>query len=368
MAARTIPVFDSCRQHHTLKTEIHEAIERVFSTGNFILGDEVAAFEEEVAAFVGTRYAVACACGTDALHLAIRAAGIGEGDEVITSAFSFVATAEAILHAGATPVFADVNPETFTLDPAAVEAALSPKVKAILPVHLYGHPADMNALQAIAERHALIIIEDCAQAFGARYGSNRVGSLSLAGCHSFFPTKNLGGGGDGGGVTTDDRNIAQRIRRLRNHGCDGAVARHKTVGYNSRLDEIQAAILRVKLRYLEEFNRKRRQLAAAYTAILQGHLQTPYSTAGCKHAFNQYTVLCRQRDIVAAALDEAKISSRIYYPLPLPEQPSLRNKCRSNGHGETTRITRECLSLPMFPELSPEDVRHVAGTIVRALG
>lgn len=368
MTARTIPVFDSRQQYHALKTEIHEAIGRVFTTGNFILGAEVAAFETEIAAFVGTRYAVSCACGTDALHLAIRAAGIGKGDEVITSALSFVATAEAILHAGATPVFVDINPASFTLDPVAIEAALSPRVKAILPVHLYGHPADMDAAKAIAKRHSLIVIEDCAQAFGARYNNHRAGSLSLAGCHSFFPTKNLGGYGDCGLVTTNDEELARRIRRLRNHGGDSANASHEIVGYNSRLDEIQAAILRVKLKHLETFIHKRRQLASVYTAVLRSHLQTPCSGAKCEHAFNQYTVLCnRQRDTVTAALKKAKIGSRVYYPLPLPEQPSLRNLCRSEEYGKAARVSRECLSLPMFPELPVEDARRVADTIVRAL-
>ena len=363
---KTIPCFDLSRQHRILGVEIHEAVERVFTAGNFILGEEVAAFEKEIAAFVGTRYAVSCACGTDSLHLALRAAGIGAGDEVITGALSFVATAEAVLYTGATPVFADINPATFTLDPAGVEAALSPKTRAIMPVHLYGHPADMNALQAIAERHDLVLIEDCAQALGARYENRRAGSLALAGCHSFFPTKNLGGCGDGGLVTTDDEDLAQRMRMLRNHGRDAA-AGHRIVGYNSRLDEIQAAILRVKLKSLDTFNRQRRQLASIYTNALQAYLQTPGEAAGCEHVFNQYTVLCEDRATLQAALDKAKIGNRVYYPQTLPEQNSLQKLFRSTGCGQALRVSRRCLSLPMFPELPAEDAQYIADTVVGVL-
>ena len=363
---KTIPSFDLSRQHRLLNTRIHEAIDRVFTAGNFILGDEVAAFEKEIAAFVGTRYAVACACGTDALHLALRAAGIDKGDEVITSAFSFVATAEAVLHAGATPVLVDISPTTFTLDPTAVEAALSPQTRGIVAVHLYGHPADMNALKDIAERHDLVFIEDCAQAFGARYQKHYVGSLALAGCHSFFPTKNLGGCGDGGLVTTNDEDLAQRMRLLRNHG-QNTTAGHRIIGYNSRLDEIQAAILRVKLESLKTFNRQRRKLASVYTAALRTHLQTPTEMAECEHAFNQYTVLCKHRDAVKAALDKAKIGSRVYYPRTLPEQASLRDLCRSTEYTQALRASRQCLSLPMFPELPIESAEYIADTIVRAL-
>ncbi len=363
---RAIPSFDLSQQHRVLNSKIDAAIKRVFTTGNFILGEEVAMFEKEVAAFIGTRHAIACACGTDALQLALCAAGVGNGDEVITSAFSFVATAEAILHAGATPVLVDIDPATFTLDPAAVEAALSAKTRGIMPVHLYGHPAEMNTLQAIAERHDLVLIEDCAQAFGARYGNRYAGALALAGCHSFFPTKNLGGCGDGGLVTTNDEELAQRMRMLRNHGRDNAEG-HRIIGYNSRLNEIQAAVLRVKLRSLKDFNQRRRRLASVYTAALQGSLQTPTETAECEHAFNQYTVLCERRDAIKTALDKAKIGSRIYYPRTLPEQTSLQNLFRGTEYDQALRVSRQCLSLPMFPELPVEDAEYIADTIVGAL-
>ena len=357
-----IPSFDLGEQHRALREEIDAALERVFKSGRFILGEEVSGFEEEVAAFVGTREAVACASGTDALHLALRAAGAGAGDEVIVSAFSFIATAEAVLYTGATPVFADVDPATLTLDPASVETALTPKTRAIIAVHLYGHPADMNSLSEIADRHGLILIEDCAQAFGARRDNRCVGAMSLAGCHSFFPTKNLGACGDGGMVTTDDEALAKRVRLLRNHG-DAGDSRHRIVGYNSRLDELQAAVLRVKLRHVNTFNRKRRRLAALYTEALQKHLQTPSCDTGCEHVFNQYTVRSHRRNELISMLDREGIGSRVYYRLPLTEQPCLRGVARSVNCGQAARAARECLSLPMFPELAARDVERVAAVI-----
>ena len=357
-----IPAFDLIEQHRALADEVRAALERVFARGRFILDEEVEAFEQEAAAFIGVREAVACGSGTDALHLALLAAGVGAGDEVVTGAFSFIAPAEAALYAGAVPVFADVDPVSFTLDPGSVESALSPKTRAIVAVHLYGHPADVDALSLLAEKHGLALIEDCAQAFGARRNGRCVGSTSLAGCHSFFPTKNLGACGDGGMVTTDDANLARRLRLLRNHGSPGG-HRHEVVGYNSRLDEIQAAILRVKLKHVERFVRQRRELAALYTDALQGRVQTPACAEECEHAFNQYTVLSERRDEIATALDAAQIGNRIYYPTPLTEQPSLRGVCRSVDCRQAERIARRCLSLPMFPELPLQDAERVAAAV-----
>ena len=361
-----IPLFDLTAQHAALDGEIRAAIDRVFVSGRFILADEVATLEQKVATFVGVREAVACASGTDALHLALRGAGAGPGDEVITSAFSFIASAEAALHVGATPIFADVNPTTFTLDPASVEAALSPKTRAIVAVHLYGHPADADALLAIAAPRNIALIEDCAQAFGARYKSQRAGSLALAGAHSFFPTKIFSGCGDGGMITTDDEGLARRLRQLRNHGALPGERREIT-GYNSRLDEIQAAILRVKLRHVEEFIRKRREIAAVYTDALQDYVQTPTTATDCEHAFNQYTVLSDRRNTITAALNKAGIGNRIYYPTALPDEPALRNVCRTVDYKESQRAARQCLSLPMFPELPLSDARRVAATVIKAL-
>ena len=360
MPISPIPAFDLIAQHRALSAEIHAAIERVLDSGRFILGEEVAAYEQEIAAFVGVREAVSCASGTDALHLALCAAGIGEKDEVITSAFSFIATAEAVLYTGATPVFADIDPATFTLSPASVESALSSKTRAIIAVHLYGHPADMEVLSAIAEQHNLVLIEDCAQAFGAKRNGRYAGAMAHLGCHSFFPTKNLGGYGDGGMITTDDTNLATRVRLLRNHGGPD----HEIIGYNSRLDEIQAAILRVKLRYVKTFNQKRREIAAAYTAAVQPRqLQTPGYAAECEHVFNQYTIRCQRRGAIKAALDEAQIGNRVYYPVPLTEESSLRSVSRSVNCDQAARAARECLSLPMFPELPVRDVARVAAVI-----
>ncbi len=361
-----VPAFDLGAQHRALSKELHDAVDRVLASGSFILGAEGAALEKEIAAYLGVREAVGCASGTDALHLALRAAEIGVGDEVITSAFSFIATAEAVLHTGATPVLADIDPASFTLAPESVEQALSDKTRAILAVHLYGHPADMDALAQLAERHRLILVEDCAQAFGARYRERFAGALSLAGCHSFYPSKNLGACGDAGMITTDDADFAQQLRQLRHHGSADGTG-HEIIGYNSRLDEIQAAILRVKLRHIDDFNRKRCTLAALYTRTLQEQLQTPVCAAGCEHVFNQYTIVCEQRDAVAATLAEQGIGSRIYYPTPLSEEAALRGVCRSVDCTQAARVARQCLSLPMFPELTEQDALRVAAATLRAL-
>ena len=366
MVPPPIPFFDLREQHRALSAEIDAAVKRVFASGRFILGEEGEALEREVAAFTGTRHAVACASGTDALHLALRAAKVGAGDEVITSAFSFIATAEAVLHTGAVPMFADIDSTTFTLDPASVERALSPKTRAIIAVHLYGHPADMGELATLADRRGLILFEDCAQAFGARCSGRRAGAMSCAGCHSFFPTKNLGGCGDGGMIVTDDEDLARRARLLRNHGSFGE-PRHEIVGFNSRLDEIQAAILRVKLGHVEDFNRARRRLAEIYTGALRGRVQTPGCDEVCEHVFNQYTIACDRRDMVAAALDEARIGCRVYYPMPLTEQPSLRGRYRSVDCNEAARAAHRCLSLPMFPELPARAAERAASAVVAAL-
>ena len=357
-----IPAFDLTKQHRALSREINAALDRVFESGLFILGEEVETFEKEAAAFVGTLEAVSCASGTDSLHLALRAAGIGAGDEVVVSAFSFIATAETVLHAGAIPVFSDIDPETFTLDPESVEAALSPKTRAIIAVHLYGHPSDISSLSTIAEQHNLVLIEDCAQAFGAHRNHRCAGAMAHAGCHSFFPTKNLGACGDGGMITTDDENLAKRIRLLRNHGTfDGSS--HEVIGFNSRLDEIQAAILRVKLRRIKTFNDKRQQIADVYTATLGEQVQTPVCAAQCVHVFNQYTILSKRRDKISAALAEMQIGTRIYYPLALPDQPSLSGLGRSVSCDRARRTARECLSLPMFPELSAHDAERIATAV-----
>ena len=260
-----IPAFDLTRQYASLKEEIDGAVRRVVESGQFVLGEEVEALEVEVAAFLGASHAVGVASGTDALHLVLRAAGIGPGDEVLVPAFTFIAPAEVVVYCGATPVFVDIDPSTFALDPDAAASALTARTKAIIPVHLFGHPAPMEEIGALADRHGLAVVEDAAQAFGASCGGSMVGSLGLAGCLSFFPTKNLGAYGDGGMVVTNDTALADQVRRLRVHGLAERYL-HRVVGYNSRLDALQAAILRAKLPHLEGWNDARRRIASAYTA------------------------------------------------------------------------------------------------------
>ena len=262
-----IPMVDLKLQYQLLKTEFDQQLQKVFAATQFILGPNVTSFENEAASYLKTKHALSCASGTDALHLALRAAGIKAGDEVITSTFTFIATAEAICYVGATPVFVDIDPRTFNLDPELVSHAINDRTRAIIPVHLFGQPADMAAIQLLADKHQLIIVEDCAQSFGADIKGKMTGSFGIAGCHSFFPSKNLGCFGDGGMITTENDEIAASIKVLRNHGSQQRY-HHDIIGYNSRLDEIQAAILRVKLKRIEQFNLERRRVAHAYTKQL----------------------------------------------------------------------------------------------------
>jgi len=357
-----IPILDLTVQYGALKAEIDAAVTGVFAGGHFINGPNVAALEEEIAAYVGTRFAVALNSGTDALHLALRALDVGPGDEVVTTPFSFVATTEAIGIVGATPVFADVDPSTYNLDPAKLSASIGPRTKAILPVHLYGAPSAMDEIEAVARRHGVAIVEDCAQAIGADFGGRRVGSFGAAGCFSFFPSKNLGAYGDGGMLTTDDEALARRVRALRAHG--GRVKyHHEELGINSRLDEVQAAILRVKLPHLERWTAARRSVARAYGAALAdlGAVQTPAHDPGGRHVYHQYTIALDERDRVQASLRAAGVQTMIYYPVPLHLQEVHR--ALGYAHGDfpnAERAAARVLSLPVYPELPAADVRRVA--------
>ncbi len=320
-----VPLLDLQAQYETIRTEIDEAVRGVMESGQFILGPQVRAFEAEFAAFVGCREAIAVASGTDALHLALRAYGIGPGDEVITTTFTFVATGTAISLTGATPVFGDLDPETCNIAPEGVARAVTPRTKAILPVHLYGQPADMPAILALARRHGLGVIEDCAQAVGATVGGRPVGGLGAIGCFSFFPTKNLGGAGDGGMLTTDAHEVAARLRLLRQHG-----SREKyhadLPGFNSRLDELQAAILRVKLRHLARWTAERRRLAASYAEGLRDAGVRPLAeTPGVRGVYHLYTVRTAARDALLAHLHAEGIEARVYYPVPLHRQRVYRD-------------------------------------------
>jgi len=355
-----IPMLDLREQLRALQAELLEATREVLLSGRYILGPKVEEFERAAARYLGVAETVAVASGTDALHLALRALGVGPGDEVITTPFSFFATVEAILYAGARPVFADIREDTFNLDPREVKRRLSPRTKAILAVHLFGCPSDMPALLELARRHGLRVLEDCAQAFGATVGEQKVGSLADAGCFSFYPSKNLGGMGDGGLVSTHSAELAERLRLLRNHGSPGGYV-HEEVGYNSRLDELQAAVLLVKLRYIEDFNEARRRKAALYRELLADVLSCPVEPQGLRHVYHQFTVKVPRRDQVRECLRRKGIASTVYYPLPLHLQPALRGLGWKEGDFPVAeRVARQVLSLPLWPELSEASLREVA--------
>jgi dTDP-4-amino-4,6-dideoxygalactose transaminase len=366
-----IPLVDLRAQYRAIQGEIDGAIRAVLERGQFILGPEVEALEREVAASCGTAHAVAVASGTDALELALRACGIGPGDEVLTSAYSFFATAEAILAVGAAPAFVDIEPAAYTLDPAALASKVTPRTKAILPVHLYGHPCAMDQIRAVADAHRLRVIEDCAQAMGARIRHQRVGSFGDAGCLSFYPSKNLGAYGDGGMVVTNDAAVAEPIRLWRAHGSRQRY-HHVAVGTNSRLDELQAAILRVKLRHLEAWNEARRRHARTYAEAFQrrrlDRVILPQELPGCSHVYALYSIRVPQREQVMVALAEQGIGHQVAYPATLPAQPALASRLASAGafpHAEA--VAREILSLPMYPELTPDLIDHVVAQLARVI-
>ena len=357
-----IPMVDLRQQYENLQAEIEPAIIEVLNSAHYILGANVTAFEQEAAQYLGTKYAVSVANGTDALHLSLIAADIGPGDEVITPSFTFIATVEAILYRGATPVFIDIDPTNFNLDLNQLEKLITPKTKAILPVHLYGNPVDMTKLMAIAQEYDLRVIEDACQSFGASWQEKMTGTFGDFGCYSFFPSKNLGCFGDGGMISTNSDEYYQTLIALRNHGSYTRY-HHEKLGYNSRLDEIQAAILRVKLNYLDRFNEQRRVAAQHYTKLLRDVVTTPQETTNGMHIYHQYTILHPQRDQIQAALKEADIASAIYYPIPIHRQPLFKNEYAHLDLPQTERVTKNCLSLPIFPELTQEQISKVCDVI-----
>lgn len=363
-----IPFLDLKAQVQSIRTEADEAIARVLDSGQFILGVQGETLEREVAAFCGTKYAVAVASGTDALSLSLRASGIGRGDKVITSAFSFIATAEAIFSVGAIPVFVDIEPESFNLDPKGVEASVDASTQAILPVHLFGASAAMEPLMQIAEKHKLIVIEDCAQAIGAAIGGKRVGSFGHAGCLSFYPTKNLSAFGDAGMVVTNDAKILKKLRLIRQHGDSGGY-QHQVLGTNSRLDEIQAAVLRVKLPKLDGWIQARRKRADIYREALKGipEIQLPVENSGTTHVYHAFTVRVPKRDAVRKHLNEAGIGTQVYYPAILPSQPALRGLASGGSFPEATLAAASVLSLPLYPELSDGNTQRVAQVLREAV-
>jgi dTDP-4-amino-4,6-dideoxygalactose transaminase len=360
-----VPQLDLAAQYAAIGAEIRTAVERVMASQQFVLGREGAAFEQEVAKLCGVAHGIGVASGTDALILALRACGVQSGDEVVLPAFTFVATGSAVSALGAKPVFADIRPETYNVDPAEFERRVTPRTRAIMVVHLYGLPADMDPIRAFAKSRKLPVIEDNAQAIGASYKGIRTGSLGDAACFSFYPTKNLGAYGDAGLVTTNSAELAARIRTLRNHGQTGKYLSAEP-GWNSRLDEIQAAILRVKLRHLSNWQRARQENAAEYTRLLNQvpGVMPPIVPEGFEHVFHQYTIRIERRDSLQQFLSERKIGSTVYYPHPLHLQPlyaSLGHKPGDFPHAE--RAAQEVLSLPMYPELRKDQIARVVEAI-----
>jgi dTDP-3-amino-3,4,6-trideoxy-alpha-D-glucose transaminase len=361
----TIPLVDLKRQYASIKGEIDTAVARVLEGGWYILGREVAAFEQEFAAYCDVAHAVGVGSGTDALHLALAACGIGPGDEVITVPHTAVATVAAIELAGARPVLVDVDPARYTLDPDQLEAAITPHTRAVVPVHLYGCPADLGPIMGIAQRHGLFVVEDCAQAHGALYQGQRVGSWGHIAAFSFYPTKNLGACGDGGMVTTNDPDLAQRARLLRQYGWQARYI-SSLKGLNSRLDELQAAILRVKLHYLEAWNERRRRLAHLYDERLaESGVVTPQEPDDVTHVYHLYVVRHPRRDELRAFLRERGIGSLVHYPVPVHLQPAYRDLGHEAGTLPSAEAAaREVLSLPLCPELSEEEVARVADAVI----
>ena len=365
-----VPLLDLNLQYQSIREELRTAIDKVLASQHFILGPEVESLEREIAAYCGTCYGVGVASGTDALTLALRAAGIGAGDEVLVPSFTFIATADSVSLLGATPVFVDIQPDTFCIDPARIEAQITFKTRAIVPVHLYGQAADMQQILEVARQHHLAVIEDNAQSIGARYRGVRTGALGDFGCLSFFPSKNLGACGDAGMVVTNSPDAASKVRSLRAHG---TTRKYFSVeqGWNSRLDELQAAILRVKLRHLDAWIEGRRSRAAVYDSLLRGvpGIVCPVIGNDRDHVYHQYTVRVQQRDTVQRKMRENfAVPSTVYYPVPIHLQPIYAHLGYQPGNlPETERAAAEALSLPIYPEMTDEQVSCVAESLIDAV-
>jgi dTDP-4-amino-4,6-dideoxygalactose transaminase len=363
-----IPFVDLGAQYRSIKREVDAAIQRVIESAAFVMGREVEAFEAAFAAYTGARHCICLSNGTAAIHLALVACGVGAGDEVIVPANTFFATAEAVANAGATPRFVDVDPVSYTLDPERIEAALTPRTRAITPVHLYGQAADLDPIFEVASRHNLLVIEDAAQAHGSLYKGRHVGTRGRAGCFSFYPGKNLGAYGEGGAVVTDDREVARRVRLLRDHGSTSKYT-HEIIGYNFRLEEIQGAVLSVKLKHLDDWNALRRAHAARYNETLAGAgLALPREMAYAHHVYHLYVVQSDERDQLRKALEESGIKTGIHYPVPVHLQPAFASLGHREGDfPEAERLSKRVLSLPMFAELTVEQIARVVEAISHQL-
>ena len=366
MSMDHVPMVDLRAQRERIRGEIEAALARVLDSGAFIGGEDCGRLESEFAAWCGAKTACGVANGTDALILCLRAYGVGPGDEVVTVANTFIATGEAILLNGARPVFVDVDPVTYTMDPAQLEKAITPRTKLVLPVHVYGHPADMKAILEIAGRHGLPVLEDAAQAHGAEIDGRRAGALGHAACFSFYPAKNLGAYGDAGMVVSDDVDFVSRVRQIANHGAGRNKYDNVVLGTNSRLDAIQAAVLRVKLRHLDEWNRERRERAVAYTKALGDapHVVVPRERPGARSAWHLYTLRVRDRDGLQAHLKAQGIATAVHYPRPIHLQPAM---AAAGGHAGmlpvSEALSREVLSVPLYPELPFATLERIAGEV-----
>ena len=362
-----IPYADLRSQYRSIKPEIDAAVLRVLDTSQFILGEEVAEFEREFAAYCEAGEAIGVNSGTSALHLALLAAGVGPGDEVITVPFTFVATVAAIVYAGATPVFVDIEPATYNMSPAEIERAITPRTKAIMPVHLYGHPADMDPILDVARRRNVMVIEDAAQAHGAAYKGRRCGSMGTMAAFSFYPGKNLGAYGEGGAVVTSDPDLATKIRVMRSWGEERRYE-HTVKGFNYRMDGIQGAILRVKLRHLEAWTEARRARAGDYARAFAGTgIPIPIEQPQCRHVYHVYAVRLSNRDATRAALQDAGIQTGVHYPIPVHLQPAHADLGYARGDFPASEhAAAQVLSLPLFPEMTPGQVQQVAAAVLAA--
>lgn len=359
-----IPFVELNTQFTAIESEMREAIDRVLKSGWFVLGEELSTFEQAFASYLGVDHVVGVGSGTDAIHLALRAAGIEAGDEVITVAHTAVPTVAGICAAGATPVLVDIDPDTCTMDPERLAEAISSKTRAVVPVHLYGHPCDMDAILAVADANDLVVIEDCAQAHGARYRDRHCGAFGAASAFSFYPSKNLGAYGDGGAVVTNSGACAERLKRLRNYG-ESTRYHHVSQGFNSRLDELQAAVLGVKLRHLDAWNRARNELAARYRKVLEGlPVELPHEAEWATHCYHLFVIRTPRRDELREHLHAAGIGTQLHYPVPVHLQEGYAFLGKPQGsYPAAEKAAAEVLSLPMYPELRPSEVDRVGGSI-----
>jgi dTDP-4-amino-4,6-dideoxygalactose transaminase len=361
-----IPMVNLKAQYAAIKDEVEQGLAQTIENCSFILGPNVQGFEKEAAEYLGVKHAIGVASGTDALHLALLADGIGEGDEVITSAFTFIATAEAICYVGAKPIFVDIDPKTFNITAATIEAAITPKTKAVMPVHLFGQPVDMVAIKTVCAKHNLKIVEDCAQSFGASIDGKQTGSIGDSAGFSFFPSKNLGAFGDGGLVTTNSDATAAKVKQLRNHGSSVRYY-HDVIGFNSRLDDMQAVVLRAKLKRIDCYNDRRRHAAHLYSELMADlPLETPHEDGVGVHVYHQYTLLADRRDEILEALQAKNIGCAVYYPVPLHQQNVFKEQCAGMSLPVTEATAARCLSLPICSELSDKTVKEIV-TVIRSV-